>query len=691
MSNTTIQFRPLRSSYERLMALWICRFATIEKCRNHFFEKLKSNTQALPIFLGLSTKKLEAPDFRENLLRALEVLRSKLEKARFVGIPSVIASNFTIFSNALHLNHTEQRVLEFLILSIRESILEDILECVRKNDNHEGNQINHLAVILGLKSSALKQALSLNGCLRRCGLITKSIGPDKEISINFFSTKIAYRMMFEKCTIKNMLENFGLQIPAAAELTISDYPHLEKELQLLLPYLKSALAMKKKGVNILLHGPPGTGKTQLTRVLGESLHTEVFEFSPTDKDGAPHQPADRLAATRICMALRGNNSSFFVFDEAEDILQQSISRRLRNDDNKAWLNQLLETNVHPVCWISNSIHSLDTAYARRFDFIIEVPMPPKKQRAAIIGRCTNQMASPNLVERLSQHDCIAPALVSRAHHVMKAIHCNAGQDYDDGIIQIMNGVLKAQSHSSLDGPLSTPLPKDVYDIQYLNTEINFREMADLLKQRRNARICLYGPPGTGKTAFGHWLANELGLPLQIERASDLLGPYVGMTEAQIATAFKNAKQSDSILLIDEIDSFLQNRAKSQRSWEVTQINEMLTQIECFQGILIGSTNLIDHLDPASLRRFDLKVHFDYMRPEQIRSLLSAYCLKLALPLPSSQILKFTDQMEHTTPGDFAAVARRHAFQPFRDAGDLLDAVLSEAELKTRQSRSIGFH
>lgn len=75
----------------------------------------------------------------------------------------------------------------------------------------------------------------------------------------------------------------------------------------------------------------------------------------------------------------------------------------------------------------------------------------------------------------------------------------------------------------------------------------------------------------------------------------------------IASAFSEAERDNAVLLIDEVDSFLRDRRDAKASWEVTQVNEMLTQMEQFQGVLIASTNLIEGFDQAALRRFDLKL------------------------------------------------------------------------------------
>lgn len=114
-----------------------------------------------------------------------------------------------------------------------------------------------------------------------------------------------------------------------------------------------------------------------------------------------------------------------------------------------------------------------------------------------------------------------------------------------------------------------------------------------------------------------------------------------MTEKNIASAFKEAEREKAILLIDEADSFLQDRGHSQHSWETTQVNEMLTQIEAFEGIFIATTNLIETLDAASLRRFDVKVRFDVMSFDQAKALLAAHLDALGLTQADDHVLEKT--------------------------------------------------
>lgn len=88
---------------------------------------------------------------------------------------------------------------------------------------------------------------------------------------------------------------------------------------------------------------------------------------------------------------------------------------------------------------------------------------------------------------------------------------------------------------------------------------------------------------------------------------------IGVAEKNMAKMFQDAANEGAVLLLDEADTFLQDRKGAQRSWEISAVNEMLTQMESFEGIFIASTNLMSSLDEAALRRFDLKMRFDYLK------------------------------------------------------------------------------
>jgi SpoVK/Ycf46/Vps4 family AAA+-type ATPase len=204
-------------------------------------------------------------------------------------------------------------------------------------------------------------------------------------------------------------------------------------------------------------------------------------------------------------------------------------------------------------------------------------------------------------------------------------------------------------------------------------------------------MCLFGQPGTGKSAYARWLAEFLNKPLHVKRGADLLSMWVGGTEKNISNIFREAEQEKAVLLIDEVDSFLQDRDRSQHSWEITAVNEMLTCMESYDGVFIASTNRLDDLDAASLRRFDLKVKFDALKPEQAWLLLQRYCQMLGIASPDESLKSRLKQLDMLTPGDFSVLARQHRFRPITHVDAVIDVLQAECAVKkSTKSNPIGF-
>lgn len=166
--------------------------------------------------------------------------------------------------------------------------------------------------------------------------------------------------------------------------------------------------------------------------------------------------------------------------------------------------------------------------------------------------------------------------------------------------------------------------------------------------------------------------------------------FVGETEKQVARAFQKASSADGILMFDEIDSLLADRNGGHRSWEVSQVNEMLTQMESYRGILIATTNRMSSLDPASCRRFDLTISFDYLDSQQLQKIFTLTCAHLNLP--SVGEVGFLADIHNATPGDFAALSRQHRFRPFPDGLAMAEALhsLCSQKMTYQSSGKIGF-
>ncbi|MFO7876602.1 MAG: AAA family ATPase, partial [Desulfovermiculus sp.] len=205
-------------------------------------------------------------------------------------------------------------------------------------------------------------------------------------------------------------------------------------------------------------------------------------------------------------------------------------------------------------------------------------------------------------------------------------------------------------------------------------------------------LLFYGPPGTGKSQMAKYLAREIDRDIMIRRGSDLLDMFVGGTEKLIAGMFAEAEARDALLLVDEADSFIYGREMAHRSWEVSMVNEFLTRMESYQGILICTTNRFNGLDNASIRRFNQKLHFDYLDCKGVevfyRNFLSPLCKDQMMPAYSARLARLTN----LTPGDFKNIRDIHAMQNQSiDHLMLLAALEQESNLKeSQQGKKVGF-
>lgn len=227
-----------------------------------------------------------------------------------------------------------------------------------------------------------------------------------------------------------LLQSFFREAPPAM-LGEEDFVHLAPDLGLLSTYLLKARRRKVRGINILLYGGPGVGKSEFARLIAKTKGFRLYEVACADNEGNAIKGQGRLSSFMLCQKMLASGGKCIVlFDEIEDVFPSSTSGFLAlfGDDEecppaspgKAWINRLLETNPVPAIWISNSVDQIDPAYLRRFDYALEFPKPPKDVRRRIARKYLAPVkASSGFIERISACETLTPAQIEKAAKIAR--------------------------------------------------------------------------------------------------------------------------------------------------------------------------------------------------------------------------------------------------------------------------------
>ena len=440
-----------------------------------------------------------------------------------------------------------------------------------------------------------------------------------------------------------------------------------------------------------------------------------------DRDGNALSGRDRYRSLQIAQVfLKGTAHSALLFDEVEDVFppisseaaqymaraEQVTAPHSGSVSGKAWVNQILESNAVPTIWVTNRIEQIDPAFRRRFAYHLELKSPPPGAREQLVRKTLEGVpVSEALVGRLTARKGLTPAQIrtavrfahlasppAKAKGRRKVSAEVAGPSLDDLIERQLRNADLALGRTP-DAGMRPEVTQYNLDMLNVSSRYELPRVVNALKARGHGTLCFYGAPGTGKTALAEYLAKQLERPLMIRRASDLVSKFVGETEQQMAAMFRDAEAEKAVLLLDEADSFLQDRRGAQRTYEVTEVNEMLQGMERYNGIFVCTTNLLDSLDQAALRRFTFKIQFKPLTADQRRKMFIVEALGGDEAALSPEVAARLGKLDQLCPGDFAAVKRQveilaEALAP----EDFVSQLEAEHRIKpeVREARGMGF-
>ncbi|MDZ4360131.1 MAG: ATP-binding protein, partial [Variovorax sp.] len=514
---------------------------------------------------------------------------------------TLVEKNIDALAALLQLNRAERALLLYGTLARYQRDLRSILVEFKVNNAPEAYAA--IADVAGVKASEVGEALRAGSRLERIGMVENLISEHNITDLADLmkvSEKLPPVLMREYRNQSELMAVFTR--PAArSALTSKDFEYVGEDVRLLCALLREAVARKEPGVNVLLYGPPGTGKTELARVVAQAAGLELFEVEYADRDGNALSGRDRYRSLQIAQVfLKGTAHSVLLFDEVEDVFppisteaaqfmaraEQIPAPASGSVSGKAWVNQVLEANPVPTLWVTNRIEQIDPAFRRRFAYHLELKSPPPGAREQLVKKTLEGVVvSEAFTAKLAERKGLTPAQIRTA--VRFAGLAKTDEASVEALIerQLRNADLAL---GTLDKSPAERRSVTTYDLDMLHVETRFEipRIVEALKARGHGTLCFYGAPGTGKTALAEHIARAVGRPLIVKQASDLMSKYVGETEQNMAAMFKEAEAEKAVLLLDEADSFLQDRRGAQRTYEVTEVNEMLQGMERFRGVFV---------------------------------------------------------------------------------------------------------
>ncbi|WP_109807930.1 CDC48 family AAA ATPase [Sphingosinithalassobacter portus] len=501
------------------------------------------------------------------------------------------------------------------------------------------------------------------------------------------------------------------------------------ELPLRYPELFQRLGVDPpKGV--LLHGPPGTGKTRLARAVANESDANFLLINGPEIMGSAYGESEKRLREVFEEANKTAPSILFI-DEIDSIAPKRD--RVSGEAEKRLVAQLLtlmdgleaRANVVVIA-ATNRPDAVDEALRRpgRFDREIVVGVPDERGRREILGIHTRGMP---LAEDVDLGE-LARTTYGFVGADIAALTREAAIDAVRRIMPKLNlaeGTIPAEVLESLSvqrtdflEALKRIQPSAMREVMVQAPQVRWDDVGGLdaaqmrLKEgvelplkdpgafrrlgiRPAKGFLLYGPPGTGKTLLAKAVAREAEANFIATKSSDLLSKWYGESEQQIAKLFARARQvSPCVIFIDELDSLVPARGGGLGEPQATErvVNTILAEMDGLEElqsvVVIGATNRPNLIDPALLRpgRFDELIYVGVPNAEGRRRILAIQTAKMPLA-DDVDLDTLAERADRYTGADLEDLVRRAGLIALRRSLDAQQVTMANFEEAFTDSRA----
>ncbi|MBE6526394.1 MAG: AAA family ATPase [Thermoplasmata archaeon] len=503
---------------------------------------------------------------------------------------------------------------------------------------------DYLAQALEGRAFAKGDVLSMNIMGNRIDLVVTSFAPTGDAIVMMPSTKV-------KINTKPVSKE-GMDVPKVSYDDIGGLGDAVRQVREMIELpLKHPELFKRLGVEapkgVLLHGPPGTGKTMLAKaVAGETSSNFISIGGPEIVSKFYGESEGKLR--EIFKDAEENAPSIIFIDEIDSIAPKRGDTQ--GEEERRIVAQLLSLmdglNARGrvvVIGATNRPNSIDEALRRpgRFDREIEIGVPDRHGRLEILQIHTRGMPLDKDVDLQALADKthgyvgadIAALCREAAMAALRRVLPDVNSEDDTIPTEVLNSInvtaadfieaMKGLQPSAMREVLIEKPNVRWEDIgaledakQQLREAVEWPLKYDKIFAHMNAKppkgILLYGPPGTGKTMLAKAVATESEANFISVKGPEFLNKYVGESEKAVRETFRKARMaSPCVVFMDEIDSIAPVRGGGDDS-QVTErvVSQILTELDGLEPmndvVVIAATNRPDIIDPALLRpgRFD---------------------------------------------------------------------------------------